>query len=131
MTGKRITMIGIIRRKDIPEVIDLHATVEISHISEEIILENPKEILPKAEEISQNMSPEEDQVKNAGHMDQNVIMEILLHTEVITEGELHHTVEKAEGTNTTATINLIDIEENPAALMIDTAMITAEKDRAL
>ena len=131
MTGKGITRIGIIKRGDIPEVTDLHAIVEKNHISEEIILEKPKENLPEAEKISLNMSREEDQMTDTGPMDQSVIMKMPLHTEVIPEEELLHTVEKAEETSTTVTINLTDIGENPVALTIDTAIITTETDRAL
>ena len=121
-------------------MIDLHAIMERSHTEEtilenpeeeEIILESPEEVLPKTEVISQNMSKEEDQEINISHMDLSVTMVMLLHTEVMVGEELHHIIEKVEGTNTATTTGLKDTEENPVALVTDTIMITEGTDRAL
>ena len=113
-------------------MIGLHATMVISHISEEIILESPEEVLPKTEVIHQDMSREEDLEINISHMDLSVTMVMLLHSEVMAGEELHHIIEKVEGTNTaTATGLTVTEEENPVALDTDTLMRTEETDRAL
>ena len=106
------------------------ATMEISRISTDIILESTEEVLPKTEVISQDMSKEEDLEINTGHTVPSVTIEMLLHTEVEAEEELPHTAQ-VEGTKTTTTTSLKDTEENPVALDIDTVMMAGAIDRAL
>ena len=132
MTRKMITIIEIIKRDaDILEVTDLHTKIRIGHISEEIILGSPEEVLPNTEVTNPDMSPEEDLVTNINHMDLTVTMVMLLHTEVMAGEVLHHTMETVGETSTITTTDLKDTEENPVALLTDTTTTTEEIDRAL
>ena len=136
-------MIKIIKRTgDIPEVINLHATMETSHTSEEIILESPgeeeiilgspEEVLLKTEVISQDMSRDKDLEINTSPMELRITMVVLLHSEVMAGEEIHLLIEKEEETSTaTATGLTITEEGNPVALETDTLMITEMTDRAL
>ena len=124
-------MTGFIKIRDILRVINLPAIVKKDHISKEIILEKPEQILPRAEEISLNMNKGKNQMKDTSPMDRSVFMKMPLHTEMIPEEKFLHTREIAKGTNTTIPIDLTDIGENPVALTIDTAIVTTKMDRAL
>ena len=136
-------MIKIIKRTgDIPEVINLHATMETSHTSEEIILESPEEeeiilespeeVLLKTEVISQDMNRDKDLEINTSPMDLRTTMVVLLHSEVMAGEEIHLLIEKVEETSTaTATGLTVTEEENPVALDTDTLMVTEVTDRAL
>ena len=115
MTGRNIIITEIIKtRGNI-----LHTTVKRNHISKEIVLEKHTEILPEPEMASKE-NQEDVQVTNTDHMELSVTTEILLHTEIMEEGN------KAK-----ALINLIGIEENPAALVIIITEMTEETDRVL
>ena len=127
--GMTITMI-VRRTEDIQGGIDLHATMEKSRISTDIILESTEEVLHKTEVINQDMSKGEDLVINTSHTVTSVTIEMLLHTEVVAGEKLHHTTQ-AEGTKTTTTTGLTVTEENPVALETDMVIMTGPTDRVL
>ena len=80
-----MTITKIVRRPgDIQGKINPRATTTISRTSTETTLER-EEVLPKTEMISINMSQEEDQVIDTGHMVLDATSEMLLHTEEMEE----------------------------------------------
>ena len=135
-----MTITGILRTEgDIPGVINHHAVMERNLTSDHIllkgggiILERTEEVLPVTEVISKDMTRRRVQEINTDHMDLTVTMVMLLHTGVMEEGDLHHTIETVEGTRTATTIDQEVTEgENPVALETDPLMTVEEADRAL
>ena len=140
MAGGKMTITGILRTEgDIPGVINHHAVMERNLTSDHIllkgggiILERTEEVLPVTEVISKDMTRRRVQEINTDHMDLTVTMVMLLHTGVMEEGDLHHTIETVEGTRTATTIDQEVTEgENPVALETDPLMTAEVAERAL